>query len=629
MKDEQRSGNASAPKDPVVRGPGPGPGGRGFGAPVQKPKDFKGTTRTLLKRLSPYSVAIIGVLVAALGSTVFAIIGPKILGQATTEIFRGLLSKVSGGMGMDFSLIARILTILIVLYGISSLLSFIQGYVMSTITQKVSYTLRKEISEKINRMPMHGFDATTHGDILSRVTNDVDSLGQNLNQGIIQVITSIATIVGVLIMMLSISWLMTLVTLVILPLSFIFISRIIKLSQKYFIEQQASLGKVNGQVEEVYGGHAVVKAFNGERQVVETFDRTNESLYESAWKSQFLSGLMMPVMHGIGDIGYVAVALLGGVLVIKQTITVGDIQAFIQYMRNFTQPIVQVAQVSNMLQATVAAAERVFEFLDGDEELDEATVCPLDKLEGKVDFDHVRFGYTQDKIIIKDFSVSVGKGRKVAIVGPTGAGKTTMVKLLMRFYDVNEGTIRVDGHDIRSLSRGDLRKQFGMVLQDAWLFNGTIRENIRYGRLTATDAEVVEAAKAARIHHFIETLPQGYDMEINEESSNISQGQKQLLTIARAILADPGLLILDEATSSVDTRTELLIQEAMDHLMQGRTSFIIAHRLSTIRNADLILVMRDGDIVEQGTHMELIARDGFYASLYNAQFERMEEVAGL
>jgi ATP-binding cassette, subfamily B, multidrug efflux pump len=629
MKDEQRPASATTSKTPIMRGPGPGPGGRGFGAPVQKPKDFKGTTRTLLKRLSPYSVAIIGVLIAALGSTVFAIIGPKVLGQATTEIFRGLLSKVSGGMGMDFSVIARILTILVVLYGISSVLSFIQGYVMSTITQKVSYTLRKEISEKINRMPMHSFDSTTHGEILSRVTNDIDSLSQNLNQGIIQVITSIATIVGVLVMMLSISWLMTLVTLVILPLSFIFISRIIKLSQKYFIEQQASLGKVNGQVEEVYGGHAVVKAFNGEQQVVQAFDKTNESLYESAWKSQFLSGLMMPVMHGIGDIGYVAVALLGGVLVIKQTISVGDIQAFIQYMRNFTQPIVQVAQVSNMLQATVAAAERVFEFLNGDEELDEATICPLEKLEGNVDFDHVRFGYTQDKIIIKDFSVSVGKGQKVAIVGPTGAGKTTMVKLLMRFYDVNEGTIRVDGHDIRSLSRTELRKQFGMVLQDAWLFNGTIRENIRYGRLTATDAEVIEAAKAARIHHFIETLPQGYDMEINEESSNISQGQKQLLTIARAILADPGLLILDEATSSVDTRTELLIQEAMDHLMQGRTSFIIAHRLSTIRNADLILVMRDGDIVEQGTHEELIARAGFYASLYNAQFERMEEVAGL
>ena len=631
MKDEQRSAAATEPKGPVIRGPGPGPGpgGRGFGAPVQKPKDFKGTTRTLLKRLAPYGIAIIGVLIAALGSTIFAIVGPKILGQATTEIFRGLLSKVSGGLGIDFTVIARILTILIMLYGISSLLSFVQGYVMSTITQKVSYTLRKEISEKINRMPMSSFDATTHGEILSRVTNDVDSLSQNLNQGIIQVITSLATIVGVLVMMLSISWLMTLVTLVILPLSFIFISRIIKLSQKYFIEQQASLGKVNGQVEEVYGGHAVVKAFNGEQQVVETFDKTNESLYESAWKSQFLSGLMMPVMHGIGDIGYVAVALLGGVLVIKQVISVGDIQAFIQYMRNFTQPIIQMAQVSNMLQATVAAAERVFEFLDGDEELDEATVCTLDKLEGNVAFDHVRFGYTQDKIIIKDFSVTVKKGRKVAIVGPTGAGKTTMVKLLMRFYDVNAGTIRVDGLDIRTLSRADLRKQFGMVLQDAWLFNGTIRENIRYGRLTATDAEVIEAAKAARIHHFIETLPQGYDMEINEESSNISQGQKQLLTIARAILADPGLLILDEATSSVDTRTELLIQEAMDHLMQGRTSFIIAHRLSTIRNADLILVMNDGDIVEQGTHEELIARDGFYTNLYNAQFERMEEVAGL
>jgi ATP-binding cassette subfamily B protein len=540
-----------------------------------------------------------------------------------------MIGKFTGGPGIDFVAIARILLLLIILYGISSVLSFVQGYVMSTITQKVSYTLRKEISEKINRMPMKSLDAITHGEILSRVTNDIDTLSQNLNQGLVQVITSAATLVGVMVMMLSISWLMTLVTLVVLPLSFLFVSRIVKLSQKYFVQQQAALGQVNGQVEEVYGGHAVVKAFNGEAQVVETFNQTNEKLYHSAWKSQFLSGLMMPVMHGIGDLGYVAVALLGGVLVIKQTISVGDIQAFIQYMRNFTQPIVQVAQVSNMLQATIAASERVFEFLDGEEELDEATVCPLDKLQGNVDFNHVRFGYAEDNIIIRDFSVSIRQGQKVAIVGPTGAGKTTMVKLLMRFYDVNAGSISVDGHDIRLLSRGDLRKQFGMVLQEAWLFNGTIRENIRYGRLSATDEEVVEAAKAARIHHFINTLPDGYDMVINEESTNISQGQKQLITIARAILADPGLLILDEATSSVDTRTEILIQEAMDHLMRDRTSFIIAHRLSTIRNADLILVMRDGDIVEQGSHEGLLAANGFYASMYNAQFERMDEVANL
>jgi ATP-binding cassette subfamily B protein len=602
---------------------------RGFGVPVQKPKNFKQTTRTLLKRLAPFRLAILFVLVAALGSTVFAIAGPKILGHATTEIFTGMIGKFTGGPGIDFTAIARILVLLILLYGISSILSFIQGYVMSTITQKVSYTLRKEISEKINRMPMKSLDAITHGEILSRVTNDIDTLSQNLNQGLVQVITSSATLVGVLVMMLSISWLMTLVTVVILPLSFIFISRIVKLSQKYFVQQQAALGQVNGQVEEVYGGHAVVKAFNGEAQVVETFNQTNEKLYHSAWKSQFLSGLMMPVMNGIGDLGYVAVALLGGVLVIKQTISVGDIQAFIQYMRNFTQPIVQVAQVSNMLQATIAASERVFEFLDGEEELDEATICPLDKLQGNVAFNHVRFGYAEDKTIIQDFSVNVRKGQKVAIVGPTGAGKTTMVKLLMRFYDVNSGSITVDGHDIRSLSRGDLRKQFGMVLQDAWLFNGTIRENIRYGRLSATDEEVVEAAKAARIHHFIQTLPDGYDMVINEESTNISQGQKQLITIARAILADPGLMILDEATSSVDTRTEILIQEAMDHIMHNRTSFIIAHRLSTIRNADLILVMRDGDIVEQGSHEELLAANGFYASMYNAQFERMDEVVNL
>jgi ATP-binding cassette subfamily B protein len=572
--------------------------------------------------LAPYWPAIILVLVFALGGTTFTIVGPKILGTATTTIFEGITGKLSGEGGVDFPQVGRILLTLVILYLGSSLLMFSQGFIMSTITQRISKNLRKEIAEKIHRMPMRSFDTTTHGEILSRVTNDIDTLSQNLNQGIIQILTAIATMIGVLIMMMSISWLMTLVTLVILPLAMLFISRVVKISQKHFIAQQKALGTINGHVEEVYSGHLVVKAFCAENKVTESFNETNRELYESAWKSQFLSGLMMPVMHGLGDLGYVAIALLGGSLAIRGTISVGDIQAFIQYIRNFTQPIAQVAQVTNMLQSTAAAAERVFEFLDGMEELDDDTTsCTLGRLTGSVSFKHVHFGYDPELPVIKDFSAEVLPGMKIAIVGPTGAGKTTMVKLLMRFYDLDSGVITIDGQDICKLSRADLRSHFAMVLQDAWLFNGTIRENIRYGRLDATDEEVEQAAKAARIDHFVHTLPDGYDMVVNEESSNISQGQRQLITIARAILANPSILILDEATSSVDTRTEVLIQEAMDHVMIGRTSFIIAHRLSTIKNADLILVMDEGDIIEQGTHGQLLERNGFYAELYTAQFE--------
>ena len=605
---------------PAFRG-GRGPGSHGLGAPVQKAKDFSGTVKKLAKRISPYTVAVVIVVLFALGATVFTIVGPKVLGTATTTIFEGITEKLAGGDGIDFARIGRILSTLVVLYVLSALFMFSQGFIMSTVTQRISKTLRKDVADKIHRMPMRSFDSTTHGEILSRVTNDIDTLGQNLNQGLIQVLTSITSMVGVLVMMLSISWLMTLVTLVILPISFLFITRVVKISQKHFMEQQKSLGTINGQVEEVYSGHIVVKAFCTEQQVVQAFDEINTKLYNSAWKSQFLSGLMMPVMQGIGDLGYVAIALLGGTLAIRGVISVGDIQAFIQYMRNFTHPIAQVAQVTNLLQSTVAAAERVFEFLEGDEETEEHAMCILGRLSGDVDFEHVRFGYDKTVPVIEDFSANVGQGMKVAIVGPTGAGKTTMVKLLMRFYELDGGKISIDGKDISTLSRSDLRSHFGMVLQDAWLFNGTIRENIRYGRLDATDDEVVAAAKAARIDHFIHTLPDGYDMVINEESSNISQGQRQLITIARAILANPSTLILDEATSSVDTRTEVLIQEAMDKLMEGRTSFIIAHRLSTIRNADIILVMKDGDIVEQGSHELLLQQNGFYADLYRAQFE--------
>lgn len=596
---------------------------RGPGAPIEKAKDFKGTMKKLLQYLGAYKISIVAVIIFAIGSTVFNIVGPKILGRATTEIFKGLVRKVSGGSGIDFTKIGKILGMLLVLYLCSALFSFIQGYIMTGVSQKLTYRMRKEISEKINRLPMNYFDKMTHGEVLSRITNDVDTLSQSLNQSATQVITSVATIIGVLIMMLSISPLMTLTALLLLPISMGFISVIVKRSQKYFMSQQEYLGHVNGQVEEVYGGHNIVKAFNKEQDVIATFDKDNDMLYQSAWKSQFLSGMMMPIMQFVGNLGYVAEVILGGYLAMKSVIEVGDIQSFIQYVRNFTQPIQQVAQVANMLQSTAAASERVFEFLEEEEE--EQTVTdsePVDDLEGRVEFDHVHFGYNPDHIIINDFSVKVEPGQKIAIVGPTGAGKTTMVKLLMRFYDVNEGAIKVDGHDIRDFNRSELRKMFGMVLQDTWLFKGSIEENIRYGKLDATHEEVVEAAKAAHVHRFVQTLPGGYNMELNEEASNVSQGQKQLLTIARAILEDPKILILDEATSSVDTRTEIQIQKAMDNLMRGRTSFIIAHRLSTIRDADLILVMKDGDIVEQGNHEELLAKNGFYADLYNSQFER-------
>lgn len=605
------------------RGPGGhGPGGHGP-MMVEKAKDFRGTMKKLLGYLGRYKIALVMVAVFAIGSTVFNIIGPKILGNATTEIFNGLVGKVSGGAGIDFGAIGKILVTLLCLYVCSALFAFIQGYIMTGISQKLTYRMRKEISEKISRMPMNYFDKMTHGEVLSRITNDVDTLSMSLNQSATQLITSVTMIVGVLVMMLSISPLMTLVTLLILPLSVGLISVIVKHSQKYFKSQQEYLGHVNGQVEEVYGGHNIVKAFNKEEDVIREFDRDNDILYQSAWKSQFLSGMMMPVMQFVGNLGYVVVVILGGYLAMKNTIEIGDIQSFIQYVRNFTQPIQQVAQVANMLQSTAAASERVFEFLEEAEE-DQTVPDPvhIDGLEGRVEFDHVNFGYNPDHTIIHDFCAKVEPGQKIAIVGPTGAGKTTMVKLVMRFYDVNSGSIKVDGHDIRNFNRSELREMFGMVLQDTWLFKGSIEDNIRYGKLDATHEEVVEAAKAAYVHRFVQTLPGGYNMELNEEASNVSQGQKQLLTIARAILADPPILILDEATSSVDTRTEVRIQKAMDNLMKGRTSFIIAHRLSTIRDADMILVMKDGDIVEQGDHEELIAKGGFYAELYNSQFER-------
>ena len=598
---------------------GGGPhGGMGAG---EKAKDFKGTIKKLMKYLSEYKIGLIFVLLFAIGSTIFNIAGPKILGKATTEIFTGLVGKVSGSSGIDFEKIAHILIFLMCLYVTSAIFSFIQGYIRTGVSQKLTYRLRKEISEKINRMPMNYFDTRTHGEVLSRVTNDIDTLSQSLNQSATQIITSFTTIIGVLIMMLSISPLMTLVALLILPISLGLISTIVKRSQRHFKNQQEYLGHVNGQVEEVYGGHNIVKAFNKEADVIKEFDETNEILYQSAWKSQFFSGMMMPIMQFVGNLGYVAVAILGGYLAIKKTIEVGDIQSFIQYVRNFTQPITQVAQVANMLQSTAAASERVFEFLEEEEE-DQFAQNPVsvEGLEGNVEFDHVHFGYNADKIIINDFSAKVKQGQKIAIVGPTGAGKTTMIKLLMRFYDVNSGAILIDGHNLKDFNRGELRQMFGMVLQDTWLFHGSIKENIRYGKLDATDEEVIEAAKAAHVHRFVQTLPNGYDMELNEEASNVSQGQKQLLTIARAILADPKILILDEATSSVDTRTEVRIQKAMDNLMRGRTSFIIAHRLSTIRDADLILVMKDGDIIEQGNHETLLKQNGFYAKLYNSQF---------
>lgn len=589
----------------------------------EKAKDFKGTIRKLIRYMGSYKIALFFVMLFAVGGTIFNIVGPKILGKATTEIFNGLVSRVSGGNGIDFGKVAGILVSLLGLYLVSAVFSFIQGYLMTGVSQKITYRFRKEISQKISRMPMGYFDRYTHGEVLSRITNDVDTLGQSLNQSATQMITSVTTIIGVLVMMVSISPLMTVVALLILPVSAGLISAIVKHSQRYFKDQQEYLGHVNGQVEEVYGGHTIVKAFNKEEDVIGSFQEMNEMLCQSAWKSQFLSGMMMPVMQFVGNLGYVAVSILGGCLAIRKTIEVGDIQSFIQYVRQFTQPIQQVAQVANMLQSTAAASERVFEFLEEEEE-DITVSDPVSPkgLEGRVEFDHVKFGYHPDHMIIHDFSAKAEPGQKIAIVGPTGAGKTTMIKLLMRFYDVNEGAIRIDGHDVREFNRSDLREMFGMVLQDTWLFNGTIEENIRYGRLEATHEEVVEAAKAAYVHRFVQTLPKGYQMVLNEEANNVSQGQKQLLTIARAILADPKILILDEATSSVDTRTEVRIQNAMDNLMRGRTSFIIAHRLSTIRNADLILVMKEGDIVEQGTHEELLKQNGFYAELYNSQFER-------
>ena len=560
---------------------------------------------------------------SAVCSTVFNVVGPKILGEATTEVFNGLVAKITGSGGIDFGAIGRILLILFLLYIASSVFSFIQGIIMTGVSQKVSYQLRDEISKKINRMPMKYFDKNTHGEILSRVTNDVDTLAMSLNQSITQIITSVTTLIGVLIMMLSISGSMTLIAILSLPVSLVFVSLIVKHSQKYFKAQQEYLGVVNGQVEEVYGGHTVVKVFNAENKVMKDFDQANNKLYETAWKSQFLSGMMQPIMAFVGNIGYVAVAIFGGYLAVNGKITVGNIQSFIQYVRNFNQPVTQLAQVSNQLQMTAAAAERVFEFMEEEEEdiIVENPTNP-DKLTGSVEFKNVKFGYLPEQTIIKDFSAKISPGQKVAIVGPTGAGKTTMIKLLMRFYDVNAGEILIGGHNVKDFNRSELRQMFGMVLQDTWLFNGTIRENIRYGKLDATDEEVIEAARAAHVHHFVTTLPDGYDMELNEEASNVSQGQKQLLTIARAILADPKILILDEATSSVDTRTEIRIQKAMDNLMKGRTSFVIAHRLSTIRDADLILVMKDGDIVEQGTHEQLLEQKGFYAELYNSQFEK-------
>lgn len=588
---------------------------------MEKAKDFKGTVKKLVSYMSRFKIAVFAVCIFAVGSTIFNIVGPKILSKATTEIFNGLVSKLSGGAGIDFGKIGQIIMFVMAIYLLSALFNFFQSWIMSGVSQKMTYNMRKEISEKIHRIPMKYYESNTYGEVLSRVTNDVDTLGMSLNQSITQLITSVTTIIGVLIMMLSISWLMTLIALIILPISASLVMLVVKSSQKYFKQQQEYLGHVNGQVEEIYGGHLVVKAFNREEKAVEDFSRDNAILCRSAMMSQFLSGMMHPIMMFIGNLGYVSVAVVGAWLAVKKTISVGDIQAFIQYVRQFTQPITQLAQVSNMLQSTAAAAERVFEFLEEQEEpvTGNNPISP-DEIQGSVEFEHVKFGYDPEKIIISDFSAKVKTGQTVAIVGPTGAGKTTMVKLLMRFYDVNSGVILVDGHDIREFDRSGLREAFGMVLQDTWLFNGTIMENIRYGRLDATDEEVIAAAKSAHVDHFIRTLPGGYNMEINEEAGNISQGQKQLLTIARAILADNKILILDEATSSVDTRTEIRIQKAMNNLMRGRTSFVIAHRLSTIRDADLILVMKDGDIVEQGTHTSLLEQNGFYASLYNSQF---------
>ena len=608
-------------------GRGRGPMGRRRGMSGEKAKDFKDAMLRLLKYMERYKFRLILMVIFAIGGTVFNIIGPKILGKATTELYSGLISKINGGSGIDFDKIIKILFGVMCLYVVSSVLSFIQGFIMTGISNDVTYNLRKDISKKINKIPMKYFESRTHGEILSRITNDVDTLQTGINQSVTQLITSATTLIGVLVMMLSINVWMTLAALLILPVSMFIISKVMKHSQKYFQDQQKYLGEVNGQVEEIYSGHTVVKAFNKEDDVINEFEKTNEKLYSSAWRSQFFSGIMMPIMQFVGNLGYVMVALLGGFMVIKNKIEVGDVQAFFQYIRNFTQPIQQIAQVTNMLQSSAAASERVFEFLDVEEE-DQVAEDPvsINQIEGNVSFEHISFGYDPSKIIVHDFNADVKAGQKVAIVGPTGAGKTTMIKLLMRFYDVNSGEICIDGHNVKDFNRMELREMFGMVLQDTWLFHGTIMENIRYGRLDATDEEVIAAAKAAHAHHFIMSQPGGYQMELNEETSNISQGQKQLLTIARAILADNKIMILDEATSSVDTRTEERIQKAMDNLMKGRTSFVIAHRLSTIRDADLILVMKDGDIIEQGTHESLLAKNGFYANLYNSQFEKMETV---
>ena len=603
------------------------PRGHGGHMSAEKAKDFKTAMKRLLNYMKRYRLQLVVMMVFAVGSTIFNIVGPKVLGKATTELYEGLVSKISGGAGIDFGKIGEILLFALGLYLISSAFSFIQGFIMTGISNQVTYNLRKDISVKINKIPLKYFESRTHGEILSRITNDIDTLQTSINQSFTQLITSVTMLIGVLIMMLSINVYMTVAAILILPISMMIIGKVMKHSQKYFQQQQKYLGEVNGQVEEIYSGHNVVKAFNKEEDVIREFEKTNEKLYTTGWRSQFFSGMMMPIMQFVGNLGYVMVALLGGFLVIKEKVMVGDIQAFFQYIRNFTQPIQQIAQVTNMLQSSAAAAERVFEFLDEEEE-DQTVENPVDitTIEGNVEARHVAFGYQPEHLIIHDFSGDVKAGQKVAIVGPTGAGKTTMIKLLMRFYDVNSGEILIDGHNIKDFNRIQLRELFGMVLQETWLFHGTIMENIRYGRLDATDEEVIAAAKAAHAHHFIMSQPGGYQMVLNEETSNISQGQKQLLTIARAILADNKILILDEATSSVDTRTEERIQAAMDNLMKGRTSFVIAHRLSTIRDADLILVMKDGDIIEQGTHQSLLAANGFYANLYNSQFEKAESL---
>ena len=596
--------------------------GRGPGVPPEKAKNFKGTMKKLIKYMGNYKFAVLVVMIFAAASTIFTVMGPKILGNATTELFEGLVKKLSGQGEINYNKIGMTLSLLIGMYFVSSVFAFVQGWIMSGISQKMCWSLRKDISEKINKMPLGYFESNKIGDVLSRITNDVDTLGQSINQSITQFITSVCTVVGILVIMLTMSVRMTLITLVVLPVSVVLVLVVVSMSQKYFKAQQKYLGEIDGQIEETFSGHNIVKAFNREEKELESFTQTNDILYESAWKSQFLSGMMMPVMNFVSNLGYVGVAISGAMFASAGKITIGDIVAFIQYVKRFTQPITQLAQVSNMLQSMAAAAERIFEFLDEEEE--DHTVkdtIPEENITGKVSFEHVHFGYNPDKIIINDFNCEVEPGQMVAIVGPTGAGKTTMIKLLMRFYDVNSGAIKLDEYDVKEFNRSDLRKHFGMVLQDTWLFKGTIMENIRYGRLDATDEEVIAAAKAARADRFIRTLPGGYNMELNEEASNVSQGQKQLITIARALLADNPILILDEATSSVDTRTEQLIQKAMETLMKGRTSFVIAHRLSTIKDADLILVMKDGDIVEQGNHDELIRKDGFYASLYNSQFE--------